>query len=93
MEPSPQELGRKRFQVKMRQGNNGSIKKAIFIDGELLDWSVDVSSLIEAFKMGPDIFRAAQLDIEKHFVASVSEVVGRHVTSDEIKTAIKTGWI
>lgn len=81
------------FEVKMRQGNNGTIEKAIFIDGEMLDWSVDISSLMEAMKMGPKFYRAAQRDIEQHFTASVSEVVGRHVTAQDIKDAIKTGWI
>jgi hypothetical protein len=81
------------FEVKMRKGNNGTIEKAIFIDGEILDWSVDISSLMEAMKMGPKFYRAAQRDIEKHFTESVSEVVGRHVSADDIKEAIKIGWI
>jgi len=34
-----------------------------------------------------------QKDIEKHFVESVSEVVGRKITPEEIKEATKTGWI
>lgn len=76
----------------MRQ-NNGGIEKAIFIDGELLDWSVDISSLMEAKRMGPVFFRAVQRDIERHFVESVSEVVGRKVTPEEIKNATATGWI
>lgn len=81
------------FEVKMRKGNNDTIEKAIFIDGELLDWSVDVSSLMEAMSMGPQYFRAVQRDIEKHFVESVSETIGRKYSPDDIKQAIKTGWI
>jgi len=80
------------FEVKMRQ-NKGGVEKAIFIDGELLDWSVDLSSLAEAAKMGHKFYRAAQRDIEKHFVDSVSEFIGRKVTPDDIKTATVTGWI
>jgi hypothetical protein len=83
---------KKRFEVKMRL-NNGGMEKAIFIDGELLDWSVDISSLMDAKRMGEMYFRAAQRDIERHFVESVSEVVGRHVTPDEIKKATTLGWI
>lgn len=81
------------FEVRMQRGPNNTIKKNIFIDGELLDWSVDVTSLMDAHKMGPYIFQAAKKDIEKHFVESVSEVVGRKVTAQEIKQAINQGWI
>ena len=84
---------KKRFEVMMRKGKGGNIEKAIFIDGELLDWAVDMNSLAEAMQMGPKIFRAAQLDIERHFTESVSEVLGRKVTKDDIKLAVKTGWI
>lgn len=81
-----------KFEVKMRQ-NKGGVEKAIFIDNELLDWSVDLSSLAEAAKMGQKFYRAAQRDIEKHFVESVSEFIGRKVTPDDIKKATITGWI
>jgi len=83
----------KRFEVKMRKGRNDVVEKAIFIDGELLDWSVDISSLMEARRMGPTFFKAAQLDIEKHFTEAVSDIVGRRITADDIKEATRTGWI
>ena len=82
-----------RFEVRMGKGENGAIKQAVFINGELLDWSVDVSSLMDAFQMGPQYYRAAQKDIEKHFVDSVSEFIGRKITYSEVSEAIKTGWI
>jgi hypothetical protein len=82
-----------RFEVMMRKGKGGNIEKAIFIDGEFLDWSVDMSSLAEAFQMGPKFYKAAQKDIERHFTESVSEVLGRKVTAEDIKLATKTGWI
>ncbi len=81
------------FEVRMGKGKNGTIEKAIFIDGELLDWSVDVSSLLDAAKMGPKYLRIVQRDIEKHFTESVSEVLGRKISHLEIKEATKTGWI
>jgi hypothetical protein len=84
---------KKKFEVKMRPAQGGGIEKAIFIDGELLDWSVDMNSYFEAMKMGPQFRREIQKSIEKHFIESVSEVLGRHVTMDDIKTAISTGWI
>lgn len=84
---------KKRFEAMMRKGKGGNIEKAIFIDGEFLDWAVDMNSLVEAMQMGPKFFREAQRDIEKHFTESVSEVLGRKVTIEDIKLATKTGWI
>ena len=49
--------------------------------------------MMEAAKMGPKFFKVVQKDIERHFVESVSEFIGRKVTQDDIKEAIKTGWI
>lgn len=75
------------------RGNAGALEKAIFIDGELLDWQIDMNSYVEACKMGMHFQREAQKSIEKHFVDSVSDTLGRKVTMEEIKVAIKTGWI
>jgi len=85
--------GRKSFEVKIRPAKGGGIEKAIFIGGELLDWQVDINSLVEAMRMGPMYMKAVQKDIEKHFVESVSDFVGRKVTADDIKKAIKDGYI
>ena len=82
-----------RFEVMMRAAPNGVIEKAVFINGEELDWAMDASSLMEARSMGPKFFRAVQEDIIKHYIESVSEVVGRRLTIEDIKDAIKTGWI
>jgi hypothetical protein len=81
-----------RFEVKMRK-HKGGIQKAIFIGGEMLDWSVDVSQMIDAMNMGPHFYKEVQRDIERHFVESVSEFIGRKVGPTEIKKAIKEGWI
>lgn len=85
--------GAKSFEVKMCKHANGSIEKAIFIDGEMLDWSIDIGAYMEAVKMGLMYQREAQKDIERHFVASVSDFLNRKVTVEEIKKATKTGWI
>ena len=69
------------------------IQKAVFIDGEKLDWEVDAQSLMEARRMGPKFFKAVQRDIERHYVESVSEFIGRKVTAQDIKEAIRTGWL
>lgn len=84
---------KKSFGVMMKRHPGGEIEKAIFIDGEKLDWSVDISSYMEACKMGMQYKLAVQADIAKHFVKSVGEVLGRYITIEEIKQAIKTGWI
>ena len=89
----PDGKSKKTFRVMMQKAKGGGLEKAIFIDGEFLDWSVDMNSLADAMAMGPQFFRAAQQDIEKHFTESVSEVLGRRVSSEDIKTAIQTGWI
>jgi hypothetical protein len=90
--PTPPE-GKKRFEVKMRPAKGGGIEKAIFIDDELLDWQIDMNSYIEAVKMGPHFRREIQKDIERHFIESVSDTLGRKITMEEIKQAIQTGWI
>jgi hypothetical protein len=82
-----------RFNIGMRKRPDGTIEKAVFIDGEKLDWSLDISSLMEAKQMGPKFFREMQKDIIRHYTESVSEFVGRRFTIDEIQTAIQTGWL
>ena len=70
----------KNFEVRMFH-KDGALRKAVFIDGELLDWSVDTATLHDAMTMGEKFFRAVQRDIEAHVVASVSDFVGRKVTA------------
>lgn len=85
--------GQLKFEVKMQMGKGGNLEKAIFIGGELLDWSVDVSVIADASKMGPAMLMAVRKDIAKHFVESVSDFIGRKVTEKEIQLATQTGWI
>lgn len=87
------EENKKKFEVKVRKENNGDFKKAIFIDDELLDWSIDINSLANAIKNGPEFLAVIQKDIENHFIESVSDFLGRKVTIEEIQTAIRTGYI
>lgn len=86
------ELPKKSFEVKM-VSLDGGLQKQIFIDNELLHWSIDTASYIEAVKMGPMYQREIQKSIEKHFIDSVSDFLGRKVSILEIKEAIKSGWI
>ena len=82
-----------RFEVRMRVHPGGEVEKAIFIGGEQLDWSIDISSYLEACRMGLQYKLAVQNDIAKHFIKSVGEFLGRHITVEEIKAAIKNGWV
>jgi len=77
----------------MRPAKGGGIEKAIFIDGELLDWQIDMNSYMDAMQMGPMYRREIQRNIEEHFIEAVSDTLGRKVTMEEIKVAIKDGWI
>lgn len=87
------EIEKKRFEVKFYQHPDGYQEKDVFIDGKKMDYSIDISSYREASKMGLMYKHAVQKDIEKHFTECVSEVLGRRVTLNDIKEAIKTGWI
>jgi len=82
-----------RFEVKMWQRSDGTMEKAVFIGGQQLDWSLDLSSLMEARQMGPKFFREMQKDIIRHYAESVSEFLGRRFTIEEIQVAIQTGWL
>lgn len=81
------------FETKTRRAPGGGIENAIFIDGEELDWTVNMNDFMQAAKMGPKYLKAVKENIAKHFLESVSDVLGRHITSDAIKQANQTGWI
>ena len=82
-----------KFDVGMRKRPDGTIEKAVFLGGQKLDWSLDLSSLMEAKQMGPKFFREMQKDIIRHYTDSVSEFMDRRFTIEEIQVAIQTGWL
>lgn len=82
-----------RFEVRIGKDKSGKLKKHIFIDKQLLDWSIDIESLAMAMKMGEEYREIVKKDIERHFVESVSDFIGRKVTTDEIIKATQTGWL
>ena len=84
---------KKKVEVKLRSDGSGGIEKAIFVDDEMLDWQIDMNSYMDAMRMGPMYQREIQRSIEEHFIESLSDFIGRKVTMEEIKEAIKTGWI
>lgn len=86
------EIKRKKFEVKLLQ-TRGKVENVIFIDGELFDWSIDMDSYNKAVKMGPEYVKTVQASIANHFLDSISEMIGRKVTTEEINKAKITGWI
>jgi hypothetical protein len=86
-----------RFQVMMRPLGDDiqrdGMEKAVFVDGKKLDFSIDVVRFLEARRKGPKYLMEEQRRIERAFVKSVSEAVGRRVTTEEIKRATLEGWI
>lgn len=84
--------GKRKFEVKFKK-EDGKVVRAVFIDDVMLDYSVDVEALNKISALGTEYKKAALLDIEKHFVECVSEMVGRQVTNAEVSNAFRTGWI
>lgn len=85
--------GRKKFETRVKIHSNGSVEKEIYIDNELLDWSIDISSYMEARKMGLMYQNAVKRSIAEHFTDAVSDLVGRKVTMKEILEATQKGYI
>lgn len=85
--------GKKRFETRVRIHPNGSVEKEIWIDNQLLDWSIDISSYMEARKMGDMYQNAIKRDIAQHFTDAVSDLVGRKVSMQEILQATRLGYI
>lgn len=88
--------GKKRFEIRALRDIESQeilLQKAIFIDGEHFDWDVDHEALAWAERQGPVFFAAVQKDINNHFLACLSEVVGREIRMVDFQNAMKTGWI
>lgn len=86
-----------RFEVKMKalgkDPQKDGVEKAVFIDGKKLDFKIDVTRFLEAKSKGINFLIEEQKKIEKEFIKSVSDAIGRKVTTEEIKKATVTGWI
>lgn len=85
-------MDKKKFEVKFKKVGD-KVVKAIFIDEVMLDYSVDVEALNKVSALGSEYKKAALLDIEKHFIECVCDMVGRQVTAQELDKAFRTGWI
>lgn len=88
---------KKKFMVMMRamgsDPQRDGVEKAVFVDGKKLDFTIDVIRFLEAKRKGPKYLFDEQKKIEREFIRSVSEAVGRRVTVEEIKMATVEGWI
>jgi hypothetical protein len=84
--------GKKKFEIKFKKVGD-KVLKAIFINDVMLDYSVDVEALKKISALGSEYKKAALLDIEKHFIECVCDMVGRQVTAQELEKAFRTGWI
>lgn len=86
-----------KFEVKMRplgpDPKNDGVEKAVFIDGKILDFKIDVLRFLEAKQKGINFLIQEQQKIEREFIKSVSDAIGRKVTVQEIKKATLEGWI
>lgn len=69
------------------------VEKAVFVDGKKLDFKIDVLRFLQAKSRGVDEMIREQKRIEREFINSVSEAVGRRVTREELKIATIEGWI
>lgn len=79
-----------RFEIRKVKNENGISKKVVYINGNPLDWELDIS-LIKTDNV--DTLLNSQKNLEKDFTNKVSQYLGYEVTYQEIKKAMKTGWI
>lgn len=89
-------INKKKFEVRMRflgSSPEDGVEKAVFIDGQKLDFNIDVLRFLEAKSKGNKFLIEEQKKIEINFVKCVSNFLGRKVKIEEIKKAILSGWI
>lgn len=85
-----QEVKKKKFEVRINHENG---IKRIFIDEELFDWNLNQDDLRRARNMGLEYYKAAIIDVQRHFLDSLSEFMGRQITQEEFANATMSGWI
>ena len=85
---------KQKFEVRSHfDRNEGIHRRDVFVDSKLFEYEIDQESLQKAKEMGGSYYAAAQRDIQKHFLISLSDFLGREITSVELLQAIQTGWI
>lgn len=83
--------GKVSFKIGYTMHPDGSLEKQVMIGGEIMDYSIDYASYLEAHRRG--LGAQIKKDIAKHYIGCVSEMVGRKVTAEEIMQAEKLGYI
>lgn len=87
-------MKRQKFEVKQYYDHvAGKVRKDIYIDEKLFEWEMDPNSLQKAREMGPAYYLMAQKDVQKHFMDSLSEFLGRKISQKDIIRAIQKGVI
>jgi len=87
------EIKKQKLEIKSKTNPDGTVTKAIFIGGEMFDYSVDMKAYHKACEMGDKYQKYVQEDITRHFTESVSEFLERKVTMADIVNAFSSGWI
>ena len=68
----------------------------LYIDGHLFDYLIETKSLKKAklyCNDNPNLKKSIHGDIQKHFLACLSEFIGREVTIQEVNNSIRKGEI
>lgn len=81
------------LETRVFQDKEGYIRKGIFVDGEYFDWGVDEENFKDAMSMGPAYVEVIKRDIERHFIESFSEFIGKKITIEEFQIAMKNGYL
>ena len=67
---------------------------AIYINDELFDWEIELESLLKAKRVAGNnalMKKAIIGNIQKHFLESLEQFVGRKVSLKELVEAVKKG--
>lgn len=89
------------FEIRPIFDGCGHVSRGIYIDGEHFDWGVDEENFKEAQETarklggqtGALYMKSVQESIQRHFMESISEFLGRPVSAEEINKAQQTGLI
>lgn len=70
--------------------------RAIFVDGELFDWGLEEEDLKRAKEFSETslaLRKSIHGDIQRHFLDSFAEFIGKAVSLRELNEAIESGCI
>lgn len=93
------------FELKAFYDSQDRLTKGIFVDGKHFDWGINEDDFKEAElrakKLSEQVNPSAGFaymqtvkdSIQRHFVDSLSEFLGRQITVEEVNQATKTGLI